>query len=388
MNTKLLNSIRSPWRALPTIGFWALLVATCLMAMELVTRVEERVVFGAPLLSPYRDVSELRMRDEHGFRGRPSAHFRKWQTNRLGFRGPEITRDKPAGTYRVVTAGASETFGVFESPGHEFPRQLEDSLNAFRIACGGSAVRRFEVVNAALPGMSLPTIEQALRLQFGPLRPDVVVLYPTPVQYLGNSRPTPPLLGRYAAENEELLSLWRLRSLERVRDQLNAIPPRSVRDYLVRKRIEALVRQHPPGWRFSSIPVERLSAYESDLRVFIATVHRLGSRPLLLVHANAFGAGPPYDSRLLGRWQLFYPRAEGPIIVAFDSAAAVLTRTVALDSGVPWVDFRRALSQQPRAWFGDATHFTDAGAAVVAGVLAREIESLGAIKDCSGGRPM
>src|SRR5580704_16764560 len=98
-------------------------------------------------------------------------------------RGPDIPLAKPPGTLRVVTAGASETFGLYESPDREFPRQLEDTLRA-RL-CGDPV----EVLNAAIFGMSLPTLEQDLRLRVRPLDPDVVVLYPTPVQYLNDAMP-------------------------------------------------------------------------------------------------------------------------------------------------------------------------------------------------------
>src|SRR5438045_9465626 len=107
--------------------------------------------------------------------GRPNARYEKFVLNHLGLRGPETTEQKRAGSFRVVTVGASETFGLYESPGREYPRQLEDTLNAhlkrLPSACEQS---RAQVLNAAMPGMSLTTIEQDVRLRISSLRPDFV----------------------------------------------------------------------------------------------------------------------------------------------------------------------------------------------------------------------
>ena len=90
---------------------------------------------------------------------------------------------------------------------------------------------------------------------------------------------------------------------------------------------------------------------------------------MLATHANLFVGGTVSDSSLLGAWQRFYPRPEGQVILEFDSAGAVVTRRVAADSGVALADVRAALSGCPGC-FADYAHFTDAGAARVAGAVA------------------
>lgn len=120
-----------------------LMVGAGATAFEVAARVEDLLRYGTPLLSPYRSQSDLAMRDALGMHGRPGARFQKWILNNLGTRGPDAPPTPAAGVRRVVTVGASETFGLYESPGHEFPRQLADSLGA-----------GYDVLNAAMPGMS------------------------------------------------------------------------------------------------------------------------------------------------------------------------------------------------------------------------------------------
>lgn len=159
-------------------------------SFEAACRVEDWVQFRTPIFALERSQLDLLVRDTLGMHGRPGGRFQKWSLNAFGMRGSEVSLVKPPQVLRVVTAGASETFGLYESPGNEYPRQLEDTLNARladpRAACGEWHA---QVLNAAMPGMSLPTIDQDIRLRVRPLNPDFVVLYATPAGYLDDAVP-------------------------------------------------------------------------------------------------------------------------------------------------------------------------------------------------------
>ena len=270
---------------------------------------------------------------------------------------------------RVVATGASETFGQSESPRREYPRQLEDSLKARFAAGSATSWKSVEVLNAAFFGMSLPTAIQDVRLRVAGFGPKVVVLYPTSVQYLNDVLPKaePPLaeapapLGRAA--------MMRPRTFTRLREELKRLAPRAWREWLWERQVKVQLAGREPGWRFTSVPLDRLAAYEADLRAFVGAVRSIGAEPVLATHANLFVGGTVSDSSLLGAWQRFYPRPEGQVILEFDSAGAVVTRRVAADSGVALADVRAALSGCPGC-FTDYAHFTDAGAARVAGAVA------------------
>src|SRR5688572_20214569 len=107
---------------------WALLAVAALVVLEWVSRIEERIGNGIPLTSRVRAPGDLVWFDSAGARGRPNASYRRWHLNALGLRGPEVEATKPPGVYRIVVTGSSETFGLYESKGREYPRQLEDSL--------------------------------------------------------------------------------------------------------------------------------------------------------------------------------------------------------------------------------------------------------------------
>jgi len=132
-------------------------------------------------------------------------------------------------------------------------------------------------------------------------------------------------------------------------------------------------RRHGAGWRFESVPEDRLAAFETDLRGLVGAARASGAGIVLLPHAHALGPASADRQRLLAAWRRFTPRATGPTLVAFDSAAAEASRRVAADSGAAWIDPRPVLGGQPAAHFADFSHFTDLGAARLAGLVRRSL---------------
>jgi hypothetical protein len=72
-----------------------------------------------------------------------------FQTNSQGFRTPEVRLEKPAGTYRVLVFGSSNTMGYGVNNNDMYTRHLEHFLNAWM-----APSRRVEVVNLAVAGDS------------------------------------------------------------------------------------------------------------------------------------------------------------------------------------------------------------------------------------------
>lgn len=90
--------------------------------------------------------------------------------NSLGFRGEEITADKPVGTYRVVAIGGSTTFGVYVPWKDSYPYYLERDLRQ-RIG------QNIEVINAGMTGSTTAESLHRLFTQILPLDPDMIVIY-------------------------------------------------------------------------------------------------------------------------------------------------------------------------------------------------------------------
>ncbi len=84
---------------------------------------------------------------------KPNLDFRwngtVFQTNSLGFRTPEVRLEKPAGTYRILVFGSSNSMGYGVDNDDVYTRHLERFLNAW---VGPS--RQVEVVNLAVAGDS------------------------------------------------------------------------------------------------------------------------------------------------------------------------------------------------------------------------------------------
>lgn len=345
------------------------------LVFELTARVEDLIRYGTPILSPYTSQMDLIVRDEHGARGRPNGRFQKWVLNDIGTRGPDVQRAKPPGTLRVVTTGASETFGLYEATNREYPRQLEDSLRVSlaRIACrDASALGRVEVINAALPGMSLPTVALDLQHRIAALSPDFVVYYPTPPQYLDIEPPGASPPRRHVGSTEPpIRRMLYPRSTGRLRNQLKTILPDFVQTALRRREVAKVMRGRPDGWRFTSVPPERLALFERHLRQIVGTIRATGASPVLATNTNAFLGDDPASEDVLFAWERFYPRATGDVILAFEDSARSIVREVARDSMTALADI--APTVRGPAAFADFSHFTDAGAATVAGILARTI---------------
>jgi len=340
------------------------------LVLEATARLEDWVRYRTPFFSRFRDQGELMVRDVDGAHGRPGARYQKWVMNELGMRGPEAARRKAPGVVRIVTAGASETFGQYESPGREFPRQLEDTLAAWsatRPACGARGAARFQVLNAAFPGMSLPTVEQDVRLRLSKLDPDIVALYPTPAQYLEEHPPGPARPDSSGVQRElPWMRALQPRVADRLREQIKALLPEAVKTWLRERETAARIAAHGGGWRFEAPPLDRLALFEQDLRKFVGAVRTIGAEPVLVLQANAFGSRSSDTEALQILWEKFYPRASGETIVAFDSLARGVIAKVAADSGVVAVDAARHVVD--RRFFHDFSHFTDEGAGRVAAV--------------------
>lgn len=91
--------------------------------------------------------------------------------NRWGFRGPDFEIEKKPGTIRVLTLGASSTFGYHNRDDETYPHYLQSALE--RRMPG----RRFEVINFAIPHATTDNIVAMFRAEGLRLQPDVVTLY-------------------------------------------------------------------------------------------------------------------------------------------------------------------------------------------------------------------
>jgi hypothetical protein len=306
--------------------------------------------------------SDLTMRDSWGIRGRPLAQYRKWRLNNAGFRGSDVRSLPRSECVRVAVMGASETFGYYESPGKEYPAQLADSLNHH--GC-------YEVINAAVVGMSLPGQVRLWEWWLSRFRPDIVVIYASPAFYLSNEAPR---FDGYQTVPAPSPRRFASRLLDRLHSRIHY--PEFIQRRRVEKALADARNDKPAGWLYTQVPDERLALFREHLDSLINSVRAAGAKPVLITHAVRFGSSVKGEDRdLLRSWSSYTPRATEEVLLAFEVESAVLERDLAKTSGVPLVD-AAAIMTGRSAWFGDPIHFTDEGASVMAGSIRQVIESL------------
>ena len=92
--------------------------------------------------------------------------------NSHGFRGKDFSLSKPDDVIRVLTLGASSTFGFFNKDDETYPYLLEQRLNEL---CHGP--ERFEVINFAIPDAGAYEIRAMFIAEGLALDPDVITFY-------------------------------------------------------------------------------------------------------------------------------------------------------------------------------------------------------------------
>ncbi len=353
-------------RLLRTTTRFCFLAILCGATLEVCARVDDVLTWKAPFWGRY-DHSLLSVKDRFGVHGRPRGQFEKWKLNQFGFRGPEISKHKPRGVYRIAVMGASETFGQAESPGMEYPAQLQAILDRAK-------PDRYQVLNTAVAGMSLPRIAEFLRDYVSQFDPDLVILYPVAADHLDFRCPAPRTAPRDPQPVRRPASArpsFRLR--RRVRTAIKQFLPARIQEvlrvYQTRRRLQKYGVEKP----WESPPPERLAAYREHLTTVVEEARRHGIEVLLATHAHRF-AEPfsPRDQQMLVAWRKFYPLAGGDCLIQMEAEANEIVRRTASERNTYLVDLATAIPPCNEN-FSDFVHFTDRGAQIAAEALAKTV---------------
>lgn len=334
-------------RILLRCGFCACLA---FVTLEVCARVDDYVSYGAPLWKPY-NVEQIHEFDRHGRRGKPHARYRKWKLNELGFRGPDLKPD----SIRIAVFGASETFGLYESPDHEYPRLLENELNK------RSGEDRFNVVNAAYAGMPVFAMTPRVAEIAATVRPKVALIYATPANYIWlpwvklemNPMRQPP---------------FDLRIKESLKNVAKQVIPDPVQNWIREKEIAAAVSEYGPV--MDRIPEKNVERFTEDIRLLASELQARGIEPWLVTHAHRFHDPPTdEDKDMLVTWRKFYPMLSEQGFLDMERRMNDAVRRIAASQGYTLVDAARQIPPGSRN-FADFTHFTNEGSSIMARVLA------------------
>ncbi len=324
--------------------------AIVIAVLEVCARVDDWAKYRAPLLGPYT-VDRLYETVDGVQQGKPYARYQSWQLNSLGLRGPELSH----GTHRVLCIGASETLGMLETPGKEYPRQLEEALRKL------SPRRPVDVANLSYFGLTLATANRLLPHVMREAHPEVVVVYPSYGGYVARqsllTQAGPP------AERPPLLRLS-----EKLSDLIKSQLPPGLMTRLRHRQIDKYMKGRAPIER---MPADRAEFLRYDLANLVATIRRGGAKPVLVTHATRFGGDHDAADReyFLVSWRKFYPLYSEQALLDMESQLNATVRAFAAENSVPLVDAAAALPGGAR-YFTDHEHFTDAGATALADLIA------------------
>lgn len=241
--------------------------------------------------------------------------------NRQGYRGDELTVDKPAGALRVATVGDSNTLGWQGTAGAHWPGDLERLLRA--------TDDRHRVINAGVWGYS--SHQGVARLaRVLPLEPDLVT-----ISFGSNdAHPVAVADGAYSGDSIRPRA-WKksIGSLRLGRLLLGAVAAGSGRSTHV-------------------VPTQRvpLDDYRANLRRMIAMTREAGARPVLLTRPYLDSVPEP------PRWKALAP--------SYNAA----TVEIGAAEGIPVVDFY-SLFKGRGELFADESHFTAEGHRIAAAIL-------------------
>jgi lysophospholipase L1-like esterase len=344
---------------LQTVSRYALYALVAALTLEVAARLDDWYTQGANPLEPYT-INTLFRASEHVREGVPHKRFGKWVMNGLGYRGPELV----AGRANIITFGASETFGLYERAGNEYPRQLENALNA-------SGADGYNVVNIAIPGMRIGRISY-LQAALDKTHARYVVVYPSPANYIGASKPYCGQKPRPSPPEHGLDD--KLRIAGKVFQLTKTVLPDRVMTPLRQIGLWNATRALPEVFETAHEPA--LHAFVEDLRCVVNASAKSGARTILVTHANYFVDRVTDASRgQMIAWRRFYPDLSEAGMLDLEKRSNEAVRKLGAELGVPVVDAAAHIPGGAK-YFADFVHFSDEGSALMAKLLAQEIQSL------------
>ena len=335
----------------------AIQVVVALLVLELCARTDDWLTWRAPFWTYYGN-ELLFVNDPLGYHLRPGARFEKWRINQQGFRSPDTTESKPRSVFRIVTLGASETFGLYEDDGFEYPAQLQKLLEKDHPG-------EFEVLNAAIPGASPNQTARHWRTRLRQFSPDLVIYYPTASFILEPEE----RLATPKGNQQSKLPMVDLRMAGKLRTTYKRWTPVSMQTAIRRFLIMRELSRHSPEWLLTSVPIARVEAFRITIESLVDAVRADGAAMILATHANQVtGLTADADRTLLLAWRSQMPNRTEFCILETERRANEVVKDVAGRNGVPVAGVDAAIPKTSQ-YFSDYQHFTNKGAEFVAKLL-------------------
>jgi hypothetical protein len=321
---------------------------------EVCARVDDYVEERAPLFGNY-GMSTMLTHDDFGVIGRPYGRFGKWKLNALGYRGPDTHAD----TWKIICIGASETFGMGETAGMEYPRQLEHVLNARQPAL------HVEVVNVAYAGQSLGAFSHRIDKIVDRLAPRMAVLYPSFYGYINDATVGQPDPVDWVREPQG----FRSRIEDKLLSSIDRLPQWAEN---MRYRLHIWRGVRKAKVIMDTIPESHVDQFRSDLRSALDGLQQRHVCSVLVTHATFFGQSvEPNERYLLTAWRRFEPTLADDGYLDAERRLNAVIRQEARERHLTLVEAANVLSGPEN--FTDWAHFTNKGANKMANLIADQV---------------
>jgi lysophospholipase L1-like esterase len=356
------------------LGYALYLIGTTGILLEILLRFYNPL---NPRLKGDRIILPTRQRYEVRIDGLPGVQARAIHTkNSLGFRGAEPPADWSR-HLTVITAGGSTTECYFLPDGTDWPAVLERNLRP--------ALPHLWVNNAGLNGHSTFGHQILLDDHVAKLRPDVV-LFLVGINELGRDQlggfDSAFLRNKVVRQGDVWWKDWgrTLINNSEVASLIQVIS-RGIGTQKLHFRDNVYVRFTPADTVTIAQEVivrdlrqfhPQLTAYEQRLTELTQTCRRAGIEPILITQPLLLGEGTdPLTGTDLRKFRLLN-HGNGEWYWRKLDAYNDVTRCIAAKMNVHLIDLAR---QMPRstAYFYDEMHYTEAGAAQVADLVARDL---------------
>ena len=347
------------WQRVAVIGGAFLVVFAVLFALaEAAVRIRAWLKHGEPVVR----IEDLYRYDERVGLRLPTPGFTssRMTINSLGFRGPEIPREKPQGTYRLAFVGGSTTFSAEVSGDDKtWPYLVVNALKSTR------PDRQFDYVNAGVPGYSSQTSRKRYEAEVAALKPDLVVIYHATNDLSGHSRQIAKSQG-LDSEAEERNLTW--------------LSQWSMLIYLVEKNLRILALQgdvNDPSDKLDADPAALAAPFERQLRELVASVRASGAEVALVSFSIRLRRNQTAEEKkAAANTSLYYMPYMTPdsLLDAFDAYNQVI-RNVAVEEDTIFIDAAMAIPGDERH-FVDSVHFTDRGAEAMAKIVSDKLASM------------
>ena len=285
---------------------------------------------------------------------------RKAHINALGFRGPEVDLEAPAGTFRIACVGGSTTYGLYTSADDKtWPAQLEARLH--------EAGRTVQVLNAGNPGWNMNSSLANLELDVLPLKPDMLICFHNYNDLLETSRPHTSAKYVHDAHASSLDEVY---DPEPITVFTFSALARFVRSRL-REDYDASYTR-----KATELDEDCMAAYVHNLKRFVTMAREHGATPVLCTFPTAFRetAEASREAKVpaFEEWYDTHGPIDYPVLMEGLRRNNEAVRAVGQELDVLVVDLV-AQVEVDNALFMSPIHHSDQGEAEIADLVARAL---------------